>query len=52
MGLFPSSGKGLAFATAAGVLIFLQFTLLSAALDFVTSLLLVAIGFTAGRFSK
>ncbi|WP_439604528.1 hypothetical protein [Shinella sp.] len=50
-GLF-SSAKGIAFATAAGLLIFLQFTMLTAALDIITSLLLVAVGFLAGRFSK
>ncbi|WP_210172058.1 hypothetical protein [Rhizobium sp. Root651] len=46
------SVKGAALATAAGVIILLQFTILSAALDFVTSFLLIVVGFVAGRFSK
>ncbi len=46
------SAKGIALATAAGLIILLQFTLLSAALDFVTSFLLIVVGFLAGRFSK
>lgn len=46
------SFKGIALATAAGVIILMQFTILSAALDFVTSFLLIVVGFLAGRFSK
>lgn len=49
---FLKSGKALVFATVAGVLILLQFTLLAAALDFMTSLILIAVGFVAGRSSK
>lgn len=49
---FWKTAKGMAFASAAGVIILLQFTLLTAALDFITSLLLIGIGFVAGRFSK
>lgn len=49
---FVKSGKALVFATVAGVIILLQFTLLTAALDFMTSLILIAVGFVAGRTSK
>jgi len=49
---FAKSGKAIVFATIAGVIILLQFTLLTAMLDFVTSILLVGVGFIAGRTSK
>ncbi|WP_275790485.1 hypothetical protein [Pararhizobium gei] len=49
---FAKSGKAIVLATVAGVLVLLQFTLLAAALDFVTSIALVAVGFVAGRTSK
>lgn len=52
MSSFLKSGKALVFATVAGVLILLQFTLLTAALDFITSMLLIVVGFVAGRVSK
>ncbi|WP_430256505.1 hypothetical protein [Neorhizobium sp. DAR64872/K0K18] len=46
------SGKSIVFATVAVVLIFLQFTLLSAALDLVTSFVLFGVGYIAGRFTR
>lgn len=49
---FLSTTKGLVFATVAGVLILLQFTLLTAALDFATSIILIGVGFAAGLSSK
>lgn len=49
---YAKSAKALFLATVAGVIILLQFTLLTAALDFITSILLVAVGFVAGRTSK
>ena len=52
METFLKSTKALVFATVVGVLILLQFTLMTAALDFVTSIILVAVGFAAGRASK
>lgn len=52
MSEFFKSAKALVLATVVGVLVLLQFTLLTAALDFITSIALVAIGFLAGRMSK
>jgi hypothetical protein len=49
---FVKSCKVIVFATVAVVLILLQFTLLAAALDFMTSIILIAVGFAAGRSSK
>jgi hypothetical protein len=49
---FLKSSKAIAFASVAGVLVLLQFTLLAAALDFMTSIMLIGIGFAAGRSSK
>jgi len=46
------AAKNLVLATVAGVLILLQFTLLTAALDFMTSIILIGVGFVAGRTSK
>lgn len=42
----------LALVLAAGVIIFLQFTVMSVMRDLFTSLLLVAIGFAGGWLSK
>lgn len=46
------TAKVVAFGTVAVVLILLQFALLSAALDFVTSFVLFGVGFAAGKFIK
>lgn len=46
------TAKPVAFATVAVVLILLQFTLLSAALDLVTSFVLFGVGYLAGRFAR
>lgn len=46
------TAPSIVFATVAGVLVLLQFTLLSAALDFATSFILLGVGFLAGRTSK
>jgi hypothetical protein len=52
MGKILSTTKGLVLATVCGVLILLQFTLLTAALDFVTSIMLIGVGFAAGYSTK
>jgi hypothetical protein len=45
------SGKAIALASVAGVLLLLQLTLLTAMLDFVTSFMLIGVGFAAGRMT-
>lgn len=47
-----NTARSIVFATVAGVLVLLQFTLLSAALDFATSFILLCVGFLAGHTSK